>query len=126
MHHLRAKIEDLSKRAAEASVSSAGKNSNSNSSSNELLNSPTLETMAAPLNKTELSALDTKHRTSEGGSLLSESNNINNCDSWFQNDAVNLTLENDRIRREYAFLQRRFEKSLQVIGKLQQEAEKNR
>ena len=44
-------------------------------------------------------------------------------DSWFQQDAVNLTLENDRLQTELGNLKHRFEKALQVIGKLQEENE---
>lgn len=45
-------------------------------------------------------------------------------DSWFQQDAVNLTLENDKLQAELNNLRHRFEKALQVIGKLQEENEK--
>ncbi|CAD7965673.1 unnamed protein product [Amoebophrya sp. A25] len=47
-------------------------------------------------------------------------------DSWFQQDAINLTVENDRLRADYQGLQSRFEKALQVIGRLQEEIEKTK
>ena len=56
----------------------------------------------------------------------SQSDSDRLVDSWFQNDAVTLTLENDKLRVELRSVTQRFERSLQVIGKLQEEIEKTK
>lgn len=46
-------------------------------------------------------------------------------DSWFQQEAVNKTIENDELKKDVRSLQVKFEKSLQLVGKLQEDNEKH-